>query len=235
LAFDRSPPYLDSAWSHNYGPRPYERGDFRLSEDPAPQRVIRHRPMRLSLSGKHIGVAVGLSGHKVAGMARHHVGGDVDSAVLPARARHSFQAGKSAQIACGAAKHMETGLRYRRGRLMHRRKSRAAQEECLESARHLVLAAEADEVAEDLKACGAGCPGPDRLEDRDSGGQGGRQAHAPWRYARSDGPQSRAWRGLNVVYRLPDGTNGWIDTQPATPSRGTAWHQASQEGSNGDF
>jgi hypothetical protein len=157
--------------------------------------------------------------------------------------RHSFQAGKSARIACGlavqghraatdagAAERMETCLQDRKGRQMHRQKSRAALEECLESAQHRMLAAEVDEVAEDFQGRGAGRAGPARVGSRDIGGQGGRQVHAPWRYVHSDGPQQRAWRGLNVVYRLPDGTNDWIDKQSATPSKGMAWHQAGQEG-----
>jgi len=199
--------------------------------------------MRLSLSGKHIGVAIGLRGYRAARAACCPIGGALEAAALLACTRHSFQAGKSAQIArspavqgrraamdIGAAGHKEMRLQDRRGRQMHRQKNRAALEECLEAVPHRMRAAEADEVAEDFQAHGAGHAGPARRGGRDIGGRGGRQVHAPWKYVHSDGPQPRARRGLNVVYRLPDGTNGWIATQPSTSSKGRAWHQAGQEG-----
>lgn len=192
--------------------------------------------MQLSVSGKHIDVGDALRGHVAATLAPtvdRYFGSAIEAKVLFARERHLFRADISVHIARGmlvhsqseapdayaafdgAAGRLETRLQRYKGRLIGRRKDRGASEEPVETAQHYVLAADSAEGAED----------PER----------GRPAivaelaaeistltvgEAVMRLDLGELPvlmfRNRSHDRLNVVYRRPDGTVGWIDPQAAT-------------------
>jgi ribosomal subunit interface protein len=192
--------------------------------------------MQLSVSGKHIDVGDALRGHVAATLAPtvdRYFGSAIEAKVLFARERHLFRADISVHIARGmlvhsqsaapdayaafdgAAERLETRLQRYKGRLIDHRKDRGAGEEPVETAQHYVLAAESAEGAED----------PERGQPAIVAELAAEIAtltvgEAVMRLDLGELPvlmfRNRSHDRLNVVYRRPDGTVGWIDPHAAT-------------------
>lgn len=191
--------------------------------------------MQLSVSGKHIDVGDALRGHVAATLAPtvdRYFGTAIEAKVLFARERHLFRADISVHVARGmqvqshgeaadayaafdgAAERLETRLQRYKGRLIGRRKERAAPEERAETAQHYVLAADTGETAEDPER-----GRPAIVAELASEIAVLTVSEAVMRLDLGDLPvlmfRNRSQDRLNVVYRRPDGTVGWIDPQPA--------------------
>src|SRR5690348_13167557 len=142
---------------------------------PSGHRTARHRftlfelTMQLSVSGKHIDVGDALRGHvatSIKPVVDRYFGSAIEAKVLFARERHLFCADIAVHVARGmmvqsrgeapdayaafdaAAERLETRLQRYKGRLIDRRRERAA-EERPETVPHYVLAADAGTRAED--------------------------------------------------------------------------------------
>jgi ribosomal subunit interface protein len=198
--------------------------------------------MQLSVSGKHIDVGDALRGHVAATLAPtvdRYFGSAIEAKVLFARERHLFRADISVHIARGmlvhsqseapdayaafdgAAERLETRLQRYKGRLIGRRKDRAASsEEPIETAQHYVLAADSAEGAEDPER-----GRPAIVAELATEISALTVGEAVMRLDLGELPvlmfRNRSHDRLNVVYRRSDGTVGWIDPQ-ATIQPGTA-------------
>lgn len=198
--------------------------------------------MQLSVSGKHLDLGDALRGHVAATLAPavdRYFGGAIEAKVLFARERHLFRADISVHVARGmmvqshgeaadayaafdgAAERLETRLKRYKGCLIGRRKDRAASEEPVETAQHYVLAPDSGERAEDPEN-GRPAIVAELVTEISAMTVG----EAVMRLDLADLPvlmfRNRSHDRLNVVYRRPDGTVGWIDPQMAHTSRGAA-------------
>jgi ribosomal subunit interface protein len=191
--------------------------------------------MQLSVSGKHIDVGDALRGHVAATLSPtidRYFGGAIEAKVLFARERHLFRADISVHVARGmlvhsqseasdayaafdgAAERLETRLQRHKGRLIGRRKDRAASDETIETVRHYVLAADQDTDGEDPEH-----GGPAIVAELATELAALTVGEAAMRLDLGDLAvlmfRNRSHDRLNVVYRRPDGTVGWIDPQAA--------------------
>jgi ribosomal subunit interface protein len=197
--------------------------------------------MQLSVSGKHIDVGDALRGHVAATLAPtvdRYFGSAIEAKVLFARERHLFRADISVHVARGmlvhsqseapdayaafdgAAERLETRLQRYKGRLIGRRKGRAAAEEPTETAQHYVLAAESSDAEDPERG------GPAIVAEMISEISTLTVGEAVMRLDLGELPvlmfRNRSHDRLNVVYRRPDGTVGWIDPQAAATQPGAA-------------
>jgi ribosomal subunit interface protein len=192
--------------------------------------------MQLSVSGKHIDVGDALRGHvatSIKPVVDRYFGGAIEAKVLFARERHLFCADIAVHVARGmtvqsrgeapdayaafdaAAERLETRLQRYKGRLVDRRRDRAV-EERPEAVPHYVLAADAGTRAEDPEH-GA----PAVIAEQISDVSVLSVSEAVMRLDLGDLPilmfRNRTHQRINVIYRRPDGTVGWLDPQPAAP------------------
>lgn len=186
--------------------------------------------MQLSVSGKHIDVGDSLRAHVgevLEAAVDRHFGGAIEAKVVFARERHLFRADISVHVARGmvvqshaeaadayaafdgATERLETRLQRYKGRLIDRRRGRAP-EEPTEAVPHYVLATDA--AVED-----PGHGRPAIVAELTSEIATLTVGEAVMRMDLGDLPilmfRNRSHGGLNVVYRRPDGTVGWIDPQ----------------------
>lgn len=196
--------------------------------------------MQLSVSGRHIDVGEALRGHvakSLAATVERHFGSAIEAKVMIARERHLFCADVSVHVARGlmvqshgeapdayaafdgATERLEKRLQRYKGRLIGRRKDRA--EERTEPMQHYVLAADSGEVAEDPEH-GRPAIVAELAAELATLSVG----EAVMRLDLGDLPvmmfRNRAHGRLNVVYRRPDGTIGWIDPQVASHDNSAA-------------
>jgi ribosomal subunit interface protein len=191
--------------------------------------------MQLSVSGKHIDVGDALRGH-VAGAIKpvvdRYFGTAIEAKVLFARERNLFCADIAVHVARGmtvqsrgeapdayaafdaAAQRLETRLQRYKGRLIDRRREKSAAEERPEIVPHYVLAADAGIGAEDPEH-----GRPAVIAEQLSEIAALSVSEAVMRLDLGDLPilvfRNRSNQRINVLYRRPDGTVGWIDPQPA--------------------
>jgi ribosomal subunit interface protein len=191
--------------------------------------------MQLSISGKHIDVGDALRGHvasSIAPMVERHFGGAIEAKVLFARERHLFCADIAVHVARGmtmqsrgeapdayaafdaAAERLETRLQRYKGKLIDRRREKTAAEEPLETVPHYVLDADAGTLMEDLEH-----GRPAVIAEQVSEIAALSVSEAVMRLDLGDLPvlmfRNRKTRRINVIYRRPDGTIGWLDPQPS--------------------
>lgn len=192
--------------------------------------------MQLSVSGKHIDVGDALRGHvatSIKPVVDRYFGSAIEAKVLFARERHLFCADIAVHVARGmmlqsrgeapdayaafdaAAERLETRLQRYKGRLIDRRRERAA-EERPETVPHYVLAADAGMRAEDPEH-----GRPAVIAEQVSEIAVLSVSEAVMRLDLGELPvlmfRNRAHQRINVIYRRPDGTVGWLDPQPAGP------------------
>jgi ribosomal subunit interface protein len=190
--------------------------------------------MQLSISGKHIDVGDALRGHvasSIAPMVERHFGGAIEAKVLFARERHLFCADIAVHVARGmtmqsrgeapdayaafdAAERLETRLQRYKGKLIDRRREKTAAEEPLETVPHYVLDADAGTLMEDPEH-----GRPAVIAEQVSEIAALSVSEAVMRLDLGDLPvlmfRNRKTRRINVIYRRPDGTIGWLDPQPS--------------------
>lgn len=192
--------------------------------------------MQLSISGKHIDVGDALRGHVAATikpLVERHFGGAIEAKVVFARERHLFCADIAVHVARGmtvqsrgeapdayaafdaAAGRLETRLQRYKGRLVDRRREKAALEEPPETVPHYVLAADAGTQAEDPEH-----GRPAVIAEQVSEIATLSVSEAVMRLDLGDLPilmfRNRRNQRINVIYRRPDGTIGWLDPQPSS-------------------
>jgi ribosomal subunit interface protein len=192
--------------------------------------------MQLSVSGKHIDVGDALRGHvatAIQPVVDRYFGNAIEAKVLFARERYLFCADIAVHVARGmmvqsrgeapdayaafdaAAERLETRLQRYKGRLIDRRRERAA-EERPETVPHYVLAADAGTHAEDPEQGRAAV-----IAEQVSEIAVLSVSEAVMRLDLGELPilmfRNRAHQRINVIYRRPDGTVGWLDPQSAAP------------------
>jgi ribosomal subunit interface protein len=192
--------------------------------------------MQLSISGKHIDIGDALRGHVASSIAptvERHFGGAIEAKVLFARERHLFCADIAVHVARGmtvqsrgeapdayaafdaAAERLETRLQRYKGRLIDRRREKTAAEEPPESVPHYVLDADAGTRSEDPEH-----GSPAVIAEQVSEMAALSVSEAVMRLDLGDLPvlmfRNRKTQRINVVYRRPDGTIGWLDPQPSS-------------------
>ena len=190
--------------------------------------------MQLSVSGKHVDVGDALRGHvatTLKPMVDRYFGSAIEAKVLFARERHLYCAdiavhvGRGMMVQCrgeapdayaafdGAADRLQKRLQRYKGRLIDRRRDRAAPEERPETVSHYVLAADAGERAEDPEN-----GRPAIVAEQVAAVAVLSVGEAVMRLDLGDLPilmfRNRAHQRMNVIYRRPDGTVGWIDPPP---------------------
>jgi ribosomal subunit interface protein len=191
--------------------------------------------MQLSVSGRHIDVGDALRGHvatSIKPLVDRYFGGAIEAKVLFARERHLFCAEIAVHVARGmmvqshgeapdayaafdvATERLETRLQRYKGRLIDRRRERSAAEERPETVPHYVLAADAGMRAEDPEH-----GRPAVIAEQVSEVAVMSVSEAVMRLDLGDLPilmfRNRMNQRINVIYRRPDGTVGWIDPQPS--------------------
>jgi ribosomal subunit interface protein len=191
--------------------------------------------MQLSVSGKHIDVGDALRGHVAATLeptVDRYFGRAIEAKVLFARERHLFHADISVHIARGmmvqshgeapdayaafdgAAERLETRLQRYKGRLIDRRREKAPPEERPETVPHYVLAADTGTRAEDPEN-----GRPAVIAEQLSEIAVLSVSEAVMTLDLGDLPilmfRNRNNQRINVIYRRPDGTVGWLDPQPS--------------------
>jgi ribosomal subunit interface protein len=184
--------------------------------------------MQLSVSGKHVDLGDALRGHvttTLMPMVDRYFGSAIEAKVLFARERHLYCADIAVHVARGmmvqsrseasdayaafdgAAERLQKRLQRYKGRLIDRRRSRA--EEPQETVPHYVLAANAGE-AEDPEH-----GRPAIVAEQASEIAVLSVGEAVMRLDLGDLPilmfRNRMHQRMNVIYRRPDGTVGWID------------------------
>ena len=197
--------------------------------------------MQLSVSGKHIDVGDALRGHvatSIKPVVDRYFGSAIEAKVLFARERHLFCADIAVHVARGmmvqsrgeapdayaafdaAAERLETRLQRYKGRLIDRRRGARAAAERPETGPHYLLAADAG-----TRAAGPEHGRPAVIAEQVSEIAVLSVSEAVMRLDLGDLPvlmfRNRAHQRINVIYRRPDGTVGWLDPQPAGP-RGDA-------------
>jgi ribosomal subunit interface protein len=190
--------------------------------------------MQLSVSGKHVDLGDALRGHvatTLAPMVDRYFGGAIEAKVLFARERHLYCADIAVHVARGmmvqsrseapdayaafdgAAERLQKRLQRYKGRLIDRRRGRAAAEEPPETVPHYVLAADTGERVEDPEH-----GRPAIVAEMVSEIAVLSVGEAVMRLDLGDLPilmfRNRAHQRMNVIYRRPDGTVGWIDPPP---------------------
>jgi ribosomal subunit interface protein len=191
--------------------------------------------MQLSVSGKHLDVGDALRGHvasSIKPVVDRYFGGAIEAKVLFARERHLFCADIAVHVARGmmlqsrgeapdayaafdaAAERLETRLQRYKGRLIDRRRTRAAAEERPETVPHYVLSADAGLQAEDPEH-GRPAVIAEQVAELAVLSVG----EAVMRLDLADLPilifRNRMHQRINVIYRRRDGTVGWVDPQPS--------------------
>lgn len=191
--------------------------------------------MQLSVSGKHIDVGDALRGHvanAIQPVVDRYFGAAIEAKVLFARERHLFCADIAVHVARGmtvqsrgeapdayaafdaAADRLETRLQRYKGRLVDRRREKPAIEERPETVPHYVLAADAGTRAEDPEH-----GRPAVIAEHVSEVAALSVSEAVMRLDLGELPilmfRNRATQRINVIYRRPDGTVGWLDPQPS--------------------
>jgi ribosomal subunit interface protein len=191
--------------------------------------------MQLSVSGKHVDLGDALRGHvatTLMPMVDRYFGSAIEAKVLFARERHLYCADIAVHVARGmmvqsrgeapdayaafdaAAERLQKRLQRYKGRLIDRRRGRAA-EEPQETVAHYVLAADVGE-AEDPEH-----GQPAIVAEQVSEIAVLSVGEAVMRLDLGDLPilmfRSRTHQRMNVIYRRPDGAVGWIDP-PSRPA-----------------